>query len=136
MSSKPATVAFLVDQLGADVIAKPMFGEYGVYFRGLLVGLVCDDRLFLKFTAAGSALLPDHESASPYPGAKPAIVVAEELWDDRELMAQLPAATASDLAKAPKPPRKAKSPKPKPRKAKSPTKAPPKPKARRPAKKR
>lgn len=128
MSSTPSTVSYVVDQLGAGVIAKPMFGEYGIYARGVLVGLICDDRLFLKVTTVGSTLIPDHESASPYPGAKPAIVVAEELWDDRDLMSQLATATAAELALRPQRAKAKPTPKPKAPKARPKPKAKPKPK--------
>ena len=39
------------------VSARKMFGEYGVYCDGKIVGLVCDDQLFVKVTEAGRAWL-------------------------------------------------------------------------------
>ena len=36
-----------------DVVAKPMFGEYGLYFKGKNFGLVCDNTLFIKVTEPG-----------------------------------------------------------------------------------
>jgi TfoX/Sxy family transcriptional regulator of competence genes len=101
MASKASLVEFVVDQLGERVSARKMFGEYGIYRDGVLIGLVCDDRLFLKPTEAGRGLLGEVEEAPPYPGAKPAYVVPEERWDDVELMRALAAATAAALAKTP-----------------------------------
>ena len=79
-----------------------MFGEYALYREGKVAALLCDDRLFLKPTAPGRALLPDAEEAPPYPGAKPHLVVPEELWDEPGFLARLLAATA-DALPAPKP---------------------------------
>jgi DNA transformation protein len=104
MGSRQETVDYLTDQMSGagEVSARKMFGEYGVYCDGKMAALICDDRLFLKPTAAGAALLPDAETAPPYPGAKPHIVVPEEMWEDADLMASLLARTAEALP-APKP---------------------------------
>jgi len=100
MGSTRSVVDYLLLQLGSEATAKPMFGEYGLYFRGTLIGLVCDDRLFLKTTSAGAQVIGSHECDSPYPGAKPAIVVPEDLWDARESMRKLASATEAELAEA------------------------------------
>lgn len=113
MSSRAEIVEYLVEQLGAQVTARAMFGEYGLYRAGTLIGLVCDDRLFLKPTAAARALLGEPEEAPPYPGAKPSLVVPEERWDDGELLAALARVTAEGLL-----------PKSAPHKPKAATKAP------------
>jgi TfoX/Sxy family transcriptional regulator of competence genes len=99
LASSRSIVEYVLVQLGPDATAKPMFGEYGIYFRGTLIGLLCDDRLFLKPTEAASQLLGEHERDAPYPGAKLAIVVPEDLWDERSLMRRLALATAEALAK-------------------------------------
>lgn len=101
MASTPSVVKFIVAQLGVEATSKPMFGEHGVYFGGVLIGVICDDRLFLKKTNAGSTLLGEHEEAPPYPGAKPAILVPEESWEDKALMSQLAHATATELSAIP-----------------------------------
>lgn len=98
MASRASIVEYLVEQLGAGVSSRAMFGEYGVYRRGVLIGLVCDDRLFLKQTAAGRALIGDEVQEAPaYPGAKPSLVVPEERWDDVDFMAELARVTAEGL---------------------------------------
>ncbi len=61
-------------RMGAGAVsARKMFGEYALYLDGKVVGLICDDRLFLKPVPALAALLPDAEDAPPYPGARPHI---------------------------------------------------------------
>ncbi|WP_449410638.1 TfoX/Sxy family protein [Methylobacterium komagatae] len=59
MATKPSTVSYLVEQTGrvGHVVAKKMFGEYGLYCDGKLVALVCDDKLFVKPTVEGRAFL-------------------------------------------------------------------------------
>lgn len=99
MASDPKTVAYIADQVSpaGDVVAKPMFGEFGIYCRGRMVALVCDDRLFVKPTEAGRAHAPDAAEASPYPGSKPCLVIDPERWDDRDWMITLFAASAAEL---------------------------------------
>jgi len=105
MASSKAIVDYVVAQLGPTAHAKSMFGEYGLYLGGQLIGLICDDRLFLKQTPDAASILGEHECAPPYPNARPAIVVPEDVWDDRTLMMRLAAATAAALASRPKRPR-------------------------------
>jgi len=100
MPTERNIVDYVLDRLGPEASARAMFGEYGVYFQGVLIGLVCDDRLFVKETEAGSRLAGPHERDAPYPGAKPAIVFPEALWDT-PLLKQVVAATADSLRRAP-----------------------------------
>lgn len=100
MASDAATVRFVVGQMGSGATARAMFGEYGIYLDGVIIGLFCDNRLFLKPTAEGAARLGDHELGPAYPGAKPSIIVPEESWDDGSLMKKLARATADALTRA------------------------------------
>ena len=113
MASSQRTANFLIEQIaGAGAVsARKMFGEYGVYCDGRIVALICDDRFFVKSTLAGRAHIGKVKEASPYPGAKPCFVIAEERWDDADWMTALIAVTAAELP-LPKP-KKPKSQKPK-----------------------
>ena len=104
MATDPRTVAALLDQLAGagEVSARKMFGEYGLYRGGTMVGSVCDDRLFVKPTAAGRAFIGAAVEAPPYPGAKPQFVIDGALWDDAAWLSRLIVLTAADLP-APKP---------------------------------
>ena len=73
-----------------------MFGEYALYMQGKVVGLVCDNLLFVKPTLQGKAVLGATTERPPYPGAKPYFQVAEEL-DDQELVQRLFQVTALAL---------------------------------------
>lgn len=102
------TIDFLLDQLSraGEVSAKKMFGEYCLYLADKPVGLVCDDQLYLKPTKAGKAMLKQVIEGSPYPGAKPHLLIPGDLWEEREWLCELVRAAAREL------------PLPKPRKAK------------------
>lgn len=99
MATEQNTIGFLLDQLSraGEVSAKKMFGEYCLYLSGKPVGLVCDDQLFLKPTKAGAALLAKVVEASPYPGAKPHLLITPDQWEDSEWLCDLVQATAREL---------------------------------------
>ena len=59
MATEPEFAQFITDQLsGLDSVAtRRMFGEYALYANGKVVGLICDNRLFVKPTEAGRAFI-------------------------------------------------------------------------------
>ena len=99
MASRPETLAFLLDQIGAlpAVRTRRMFGEYCVYLDDKPTAFVCDDQLFVKITDAGRALLAAPALGQPYPGAKPYFLLPPDEWEDRDALCRLLAATASAL---------------------------------------
>lgn len=107
MATSQSTITFLLDQLSglATVQARKMFGEYAMYCDGKVVGLVCDDQLFVKITPRGKALVGSHyREGEPYPGAKPAMVIGAAEIEDAERLCELFRVTALALP-APKPKR-------------------------------
>ena len=58
MASNVDFVQYIVDQCSGagEIVAKKMFGDYGIYCDGKIFGLICDDRLYIKPTEAGRAL--------------------------------------------------------------------------------
>ena len=50
-----------------------MFGEHAIHRGDKVVALACDDRLFVRRTAAGRAFVGDAVEAPAYPGAKPTL---------------------------------------------------------------
>lgn len=112
MASTKSVVDHILDLAqGRDSVrTRAMFGEYALYCDDKVVALICDDRLFLKPTDAGRALLPEAEEAPPYDGAKPYLVVPEDKWDEPGFLPRLVTETAALLPKPkPKRPRKAKN---------------------------
>lgn len=100
MATKQSTVDFILDQLVSlgEVSARKMFGEYALYCNGKVVALICDDTLFVKITEPGKAFVgDDYEEGSAYPRAKPSIVIAEELLENREWLSELIQITSDNL---------------------------------------
>lgn len=108
MATQQRTIDYLIEQSsGAGTVsAKPMFGEFGVYVDGKMIGSVCDDQLFVKPTASGRVHAEPVTEAPPYPGAKLQLLIEADRWDDAEWLGELLRLTAAELP-APKP-RKAK----------------------------
>ena len=99
MGTRQSTIDHLLDQLSAagSVSTRKMFGEYCLYLAGKPVGLVCDDQLFLKPTAAARPLLKSADEKPPYPGGKPYFHISAEHWDEREWLVELLQVTAAAL---------------------------------------
>ena len=110
MASRPEFVEYVCEQLSGagEITHKKMFGEYGIYCKGKIIGTVCDDQFFLKPTVAGRELYPDCSYAPPYEGAKPCMLI--ERLDDKDFMTRLITAVHAELPE----------PKPKKKKAKNP----------------
>lgn len=79
----------------ADIYAKKMFGDYTLYCDGKVVGLVCDNNLYIKPTDAGRRLLKSERLRPPYEGAKDYFYVEEV--DDHNYLSALVKATAEAL---------------------------------------
>lgn len=59
MASNPDFVQYIADQCAGagKITVKKMFGDYGIYCDGVIFGLVCDNRFYLKPTEVGRSLL-------------------------------------------------------------------------------
>lgn len=110
MATTQNTIDFLLDQLSSlgTASVKKMFGEYCLYLSGKPVGLVCDDQLYLKPTEGGKLHLSAVVEDSPYPGAKPHLLITPDQWEDAAWLCDLVRATDRELP-LPKP--KVKKPK-------------------------
>ncbi|HEY3798158.1 MAG TPA: TfoX/Sxy family protein [Caulobacteraceae bacterium] len=99
MASNRKTVDYIVDQIAAAglVSARPMFGEFGLYCDGKMIAIIGDDQLFIKPTAGGRALAEGALEVSPYPGAKPCLLIDPDRWDDRDWLTDLARTTAAEL---------------------------------------
>ncbi|MEG0493293.1 MAG: TfoX/Sxy family protein [Clostridia bacterium] len=105
MASSLDFVVYACEQMrGAGTITyRKMFGEYAFYCEGKVVGLICDNQVFVKHTADGEKLLANAQLAPPYEGAKPHILL--EALDDQEFLAAFISATCAALP-MPKPKKK------------------------------
>lgn len=104
MATRQRTIDNLIEQATSAglVSAKPMFGEYGIYVDGKMIGSVCDDQLFVKPTASGRVHAEPVSDAPPYPGAKLHMLIEADRWDDAEWLGELLRITAAELP-APRP---------------------------------
>ena len=89
MASSLDFVTYVSEQMGdaGEITWRKMFGEYGIYCNGKIIGLVCDDRLFFKMTEEVRAAYPDLMEAPPYEGAKN--YLAADDVDDRRLLGEM-----------------------------------------------
>lgn len=72
MATKQSTVDYILDQVGENVTARKMFGEYALYAKGKVIALVCDDTLFVKITVEGKKFVGTYyEEDAAYPGRNP-----------------------------------------------------------------
>ena len=96
MASSLSYVEFVMEQLGgAGVITcRRMFGEYGLYCDGKYFACVCGDRLLVKITPAGEALLPDCPRGVPYEGGGEMLLPDAE---DGETLTELARVTCAAL---------------------------------------
>jgi TfoX/Sxy family transcriptional regulator of competence genes len=97
MASDRDFVAFVCEQLrgAGDLSSRRMFGEAAVYLGNKVVGLVCDNQLFIKPTEPGRARLGVPTEAPPFPGATNWFLLSD--LDDPEFLVELIRATAAAL---------------------------------------
>ena len=90
MASDQSFVDYICEQadLPGRLSFRKMFGEYALYLDAKVIALVCDNRLFVKPTPEGKAILRDTTDAPPYPGAKPHFQLGDEI-DDRQRLRHL-----------------------------------------------
>ena len=102
MASNPDFVQYISDQCSGagEIEAKKMFGDYGIYCNGTILGLICDTGFYLKPTEAGHKLLRGEDMRPPYDGAKPYFYIEDV--DDRDYLSALVKATCAELPE-PKP---------------------------------
>ena len=101
-------IDFIVDQVqnGCEVRYRHMFGGTTLYVKSKVVGLICDNQLFVKPTEAGRAYIGAVVEAPPYEGAKNSFLIEDGI-EDREWLTELLVITENELP-APRPKKKRK----------------------------
>ncbi len=74
-----------------------MFGEYGIYCNGKVIGLICNNMFYVKKTEKGKLLIGICEEASHYTNAKPHFLIED--IDNSEFMTALIKVTYQELTK-------------------------------------
>lgn len=103
MATERAFIEYVADQAASagSMAFRKMFGEYALYCEGKVVALVCDNQVFVKPTGPGVEWVGTVKEGFPYPGAKPWLLIDEQL-DDPAWFARLIRVTA-DALPLPKP---------------------------------
>lgn len=97
MSCSPDFVQYIVDQASGagEITVRKMMGDYCLYCNGVVVGLICDNTLYIKPTEAVRALLREVVLRTPYDGAKEHFVITDV--DDKDYLAEIVKTTAANL---------------------------------------
>ena len=100
MGQDPDFVQFVIDQIDpeCDMSHRMMFGGCTLYSRGKVVGLICDDRLFIKPTNAGREFIGEPTMAPAYEGARDSFLIEDRL-EDRVWLSELVRITEAALPK-------------------------------------
>lgn len=96
-TSRDFVEKLLLKLLPLDVVANPMFGEYGLYFKAKNFAFVCDETLFIKITGPGTDMARRIAQGSPYPGAKPAFKISAAKLRRTEWLTELIEVTSAAL---------------------------------------
>lgn len=92
-------VQYIVEQASkaGEVHARKMFGDYALYCNDKVVGLICDDYLYLKPFKSIEPLLHegDRNMRPPYEGAKAHYVIADV--DDTDYVSLLVQTVAQSI---------------------------------------
>ena len=101
MATSKAYQEFIAEQLSEldDITLRPMMGEYLLYYRGVLVGGIYDERVLIKESPSTEKYaLPQ---VIPYETAKRTMYHIEDV-DDRAKMMEIIEAAYEDLKQLPK----------------------------------
>lgn len=90
-------VNYVIEQIQdiGHVSHKYMFGGCAIYYKNIVIALICDNQLFIRPTTKGKAYIKGVTEESPYPGAKPHFLINE--IDDKEWLCELIKITANEL---------------------------------------
>ena len=68
-------------QKAGEVTTRKMMGGYCVYYKGKLVGDICDNCLYFKPVESALQRLPDAERGYPYEGSKSLMIIVDDVED-------------------------------------------------------
>jgi len=100
MTSSQSTIDYILDQLNSlgNVSARKMFGDYALYCGGKVVGLVCENNLFIKITEAGRKFVgKNYHEGFAYKGAKVSMRIDRDKIEDDEWLCKLVSITAENI---------------------------------------
>ena len=92
---------YVMEQLSriGEFTSRKMMGEYCVYYKGKLIGDICDNTFLLKPTESVLRLMPDAKRDYPYEGSKTLMVAVDEIENTR-LLSEVITAMFAELPEA------------------------------------
>ena len=99
MTTSKENIDYFLEQMqrAGHMRARRMFGNYAIYCDNKVVGLACDDQIYVKITPISSNYLDATHWAVPFKGAKNFLRVPEEKWEDAEWLSNFIRDTAENL---------------------------------------
>ena len=97
MSTTKEYLSYAAEQLSdlKEISFRPMMGEYVLYYKGKVAGVLSDNRLLIKPVKTAVEMTDNPVFEIPYPGAKPMLLV--ERLDDKEFLTELLLAMYDEL---------------------------------------
>lgn len=78
MATKKDVHDLFLNHVNSNVVKRrKMMGEYIIYYDGVVIGGLYDNRLLVKATKSAQQKLQDNTLVSPYPGSKEMILILD-----------------------------------------------------------
>ncbi|HDA2163219.1 TPA: TfoX/Sxy family protein [Staphylococcus aureus] len=78
MSTKKDVHDLFLNHVNSNAVkTRKMMGEYIIYYDGVVIGGLYDNRLLVKATKSAQQKLQDNTLVSPYPGSKEMILILD-----------------------------------------------------------
>lgn len=87
MSSNFSFVQYVCEQIGplGNILFKKVFEDYTIYYNKKCVGLISDNRFFVRITPEGEKAFPRLTKGTPYPNGADYFLI-DDLQDSRQLI--------------------------------------------------
>ncbi|HDH4225383.1 TPA: TfoX/Sxy family protein [Staphylococcus aureus] len=98
MATKKDVHDLFLNHVNSNAVkTRKMMGEYIIYYDGVVIGGLYDNRLLVKATKSAQQKLQDNTLVSPYPGAKEMILIPD--FDEATNLTDLFKTIKNDLQK-------------------------------------
>ncbi|HDK5184605.1 TfoX/Sxy family protein [Staphylococcus aureus] len=78
MATKKDVHDLFLNHVNSNAVkTRKMMGEYIIYYDGVVIGGLYDNRLLVKTTKSAQQKLQDNTLVSPYPGSKEMILILD-----------------------------------------------------------
>ncbi|HGZ8718537.1 TPA: TfoX/Sxy family protein [Staphylococcus aureus] len=78
MATKKDVHDLFLNHVNSNAVkTRKMMGEYIIYYDGVVIGGLYDNRLLVKATKSAQQKLQDNTLVSPYPGSKEMVLILD-----------------------------------------------------------